>query len=109
MIAEGSAKLASVPSGGGGGGGAAAASGGAPAAAAVEEKKEEKVEEKVCWHTFPFKNIPLSVNVYRRSPMMTWASVCSIDLLHYLLRTKMYMLYFYTNQQSSPESSDHRH
>ncbi|KAF9461200.1 60s acidic ribosomal protein-domain-containing protein [Collybia nuda] len=45
LIAEGSAKLASVPSGGGGGGAPAAASGGAPAVAA-EEKKEEKVEEK---------------------------------------------------------------
>ncbi|KAJ7043514.1 putative 60S acidic ribosomal protein P2 [Mycena alexandri] len=45
LIAEGSSKLASVPSGGGGG--AAAASGGsAPAAAAAEEKKEEKEEEK---------------------------------------------------------------
>ncbi|KAJ7634103.1 60s acidic ribosomal protein-domain-containing protein [Mycena polygramma] len=44
LIAEGSAKLASVPSGGGG---AAASSGGAaPAAAAAEEKKEEKEEEK---------------------------------------------------------------
>ncbi|KAG8748377.1 60S acidic ribosomal protein P2 [Ceratobasidium sp. 414] len=47
LIAEGSSKLASVPSGGG-----AAASGGAPAAAAgggaaaAEEKKEEKEEEK---------------------------------------------------------------
>ncbi|KAI6112640.1 ribosomal protein 60S [Pisolithus thermaeus] len=47
LIAEGSAKLASVPSGGavaapaaGGGGGAA------PAAAAAEEEKEEKKEEK---------------------------------------------------------------
>ncbi|KAG8932737.1 60S acidic ribosomal protein P2 [Tulasnella sp. 419] len=50
LIAEGSSKLASVPSGGavaaaGGGGGAAAApSGGAPAAAKEEEKKEEKEE-----------------------------------------------------------------
>lgn len=45
LIAEGSSKLASVPSGGSGGGGAAApaASGGAaPAAAAAEEKEEEK-------------------------------------------------------------------
>ncbi|KAG9097134.1 60S acidic ribosomal protein P2 [Ceratobasidium sp. 370] len=47
LIAEGSSKLASVPSGGG-----VAASGGAPAAAAgggaapAEEKKEEKEEEK---------------------------------------------------------------
>ncbi|KAI2622971.1 ribosomal protein 60S [Hypomontagnella submonticulosa] len=46
LIAEGSSKLASVPSGGAGGaaaGGAAAASGGA---AAAEEKAEEKEEEK---------------------------------------------------------------
>ncbi|KAJ7816611.1 60S acidic ribosomal protein P2 [Mycena leptocephala] len=47
LIAEGSSKLASVPSGGGGGGGSSAAAGGsAPAAAAAEEKKEEKEEEK---------------------------------------------------------------
>jgi len=46
LIAEGSSKLASVPSGGGGGGGGGAAAGGAaPAAAAAEEKKEEKKEE----------------------------------------------------------------
>ncbi|KAH8920688.1 ribosomal protein 60S [Atractiella rhizophila] len=46
LIAEGSTKLASVPSGGGGG--AAPAAGGAAAggAAPAEEKKEEKVEEK---------------------------------------------------------------
>ncbi|TFL02001.1 60s acidic ribosomal protein-domain-containing protein [Pterulicium gracile] len=45
LIAEGSNKLASVPSGGG----AASSGGSAPAAggaAAAEEKKEEKVEEK---------------------------------------------------------------
>ncbi|KAI0820811.1 60s acidic ribosomal protein-domain-containing protein [Trametes gibbosa] len=45
LIAEGSAKLASVPSGGAvasSGGGA----GGAPAAAAEEKKEEEKKEEK---------------------------------------------------------------
>ncbi|KII87439.1 hypothetical protein PLICRDRAFT_177187 [Plicaturopsis crispa FD-325 SS-3] len=48
LIAEGSSKLASVPSGGGGGGGgaAAASAGGAAAAPAAEEKKEEKEEEK---------------------------------------------------------------
>ncbi|KAJ7760465.1 ribosomal protein 60S [Mycena metata] len=46
LIAEGSGKLASVPSGGGGGGAAAASGGSAPAAAAAEEKKEEKEEEK---------------------------------------------------------------
>jgi len=45
LIAAGSSKLASVPSGGGGGG-AAAASGGAAPAAAAEEKKEEKKEEE---------------------------------------------------------------
>ena len=49
LISQGSAKLASVPSGGGGGGGAAVA-GGAPAAAgaapAEEEQKPEKEEEK---------------------------------------------------------------
>ncbi|KAF5383733.1 hypothetical protein D9615_003525 [Tricholomella constricta] len=44
LIAEGSSKLASVPSGGGGGAAAAPTGGAAPAAA--EEKKEEKVEEK---------------------------------------------------------------
>ncbi|KAF1837534.1 ribosomal protein 60S [Decorospora gaudefroyi] len=48
LIQEGSAKLASVPSGGGGGGaaagGAAAASGGAEAEAAPEAAKEEEEE-----------------------------------------------------------------
>ncbi|RXW23991.1 hypothetical protein EST38_g1874 [Candolleomyces aberdarensis] len=46
LIAEGSGKLASVPSGGGGGGAAPAAGGAAGGAAPAEEKKEEKVEEK---------------------------------------------------------------
>ncbi|KAI4211257.1 MAG: hypothetical protein LQ351_005941 [Letrouitia transgressa] len=49
LIAEGSSKLASVPSGGGGGGGGAgpAATGGGDAAPAAEEKpaKEEEKEE----------------------------------------------------------------
>ncbi|KAE9980183.1 60S acidic ribosomal protein P2 [Venturia inaequalis] len=47
LITEGSAKLASVPSGGSGGGAAAPAAGGAaPAAeAAKEEEKEEEKEE----------------------------------------------------------------
>ena len=49
LIAEGSSKLATMPSGGGGGAAApaAAAAGGAaaPAAAAKEEKKEEPEEE----------------------------------------------------------------
>ncbi|GAA6019562.1 hypothetical protein JCM11491_001338 [Sporobolomyces phaffii] len=42
LIAEGSSKLASVPSGGA----APAAAGAAAGGAAAEEKKEEKVEEK---------------------------------------------------------------
>ncbi|CDZ97054.1 60s acidic ribosomal protein p2 [Phaffia rhodozyma] len=45
LIAEGSAKLASVPSGGAASSAAPAAAGGA-AAPAAEEKKEEKVEDK---------------------------------------------------------------
>ncbi|XP_015794366.1 60S acidic ribosomal protein P2 [Tetranychus urticae] len=52
LIAAGSAKLASVPSGGGGGAAAAASSGdsgaakgGSPAKEAKEEKKEEEEEE----------------------------------------------------------------
>ncbi|EJT70335.1 hypothetical protein GGTG_11363 [Gaeumannomyces tritici R3-111a-1] len=46
LIAEGSSKLASVPSGGGGGGGAAAGGGGGAAAEAPkEEEKEEEKEE----------------------------------------------------------------
>ncbi|MCJ1297591.1 60S acidic ribosomal protein P2 [Hypocenomyce scalaris] len=47
LIAEGSTKLASVPSGGSGGGSAAApAAAGGTAAAAEEEKPAEKEEEK---------------------------------------------------------------
>lgn len=46
LIAEGSAKLASVPSGGGAASSSAAA-GGAPAAAAEEKVEEKKEEEKV--------------------------------------------------------------
>jgi large subunit ribosomal protein LP2 len=48
LIAEGSKKLATMPSGGGGGAAApaaAAAGGAAPAAAKKEEKKEEPEEE----------------------------------------------------------------
>jgi large subunit ribosomal protein LP2 len=47
LIAEGSGKLASVPSGGAGGGAAAggAAAGGAPAEEAKVEEKEEEKEE----------------------------------------------------------------
>ncbi|KAI0372820.1 ribosomal protein 60S [Pilatotrama ljubarskyi] len=46
LIAEGSAKLASVPSGGAVAAAGGAAAGGAPAAAAEEKKEEEKKEEK---------------------------------------------------------------
>jgi hypothetical protein len=45
LIAEGSTKLASVPSGGAGGGGAAPAAGGAAAGGAAAEEKEEEKEE----------------------------------------------------------------
>ncbi|KAJ3102522.1 60S acidic ribosomal protein P2 [Physocladia obscura] len=46
LIAEGSKKLASIPSGGGGAAPATATGGAAPAAVKAEEKKEEKKEEK---------------------------------------------------------------
>jgi len=46
LIAEGSSKLASVPSGGGGGVTASSGGGGGGAAAAPEEKEEKKEEEK---------------------------------------------------------------
>ncbi|KAJ0421801.1 60s acidic ribosomal protein-domain-containing protein [Aspergillus insuetus] len=45
LISEGSAKLASVPSGGAGGAAAPAAAGGAAAAEAPAEEKEEEKEE----------------------------------------------------------------
>lgn len=46
MIAEGSSKLASVPSGGAASGGAASGGAAAGGAAAEEAKEEEKVEGK---------------------------------------------------------------
>ncbi|KAL9129760.1 MAG: hypothetical protein Q9217_001872 [Psora testacea] len=46
LIAEGTNKLASVPSGGGGGGGAAAPAAGGAAPEAEAEKEEKKEEEK---------------------------------------------------------------
>ncbi|KAL4783984.1 60s acidic ribosomal protein-domain-containing protein [Aspergillus varians] len=45
LIAEGSTKLASIPSGGAGGAAAPAAAGGAAAAEAPAEEKEEEKEE----------------------------------------------------------------
>eukprot|EP00873_Tetraselmis_striata_P039670 jgi/Tetstr1/459934/TSEL_005273.t1 len=55
LIAEGSKKLASVPSGGGGGGGgggAAAGGGGGAAAAAPEPEPEEEEEEDMDFDLF---------------------------------------------------------
>lgn len=75
MIAEGSTKLASVPtggSGGGGGSGGAAASGGA----APEAKEEEKEEEKEV-HNPPSQAVleRKFANEFHRSPRRTWVSV----------------------------------
>eukprot|EP00976_Prorocentrum_cordatum_P106586 1194483-Prorocentrum_minimum.AAC.5 len=56
LIAEGTKKLASVPSGGGGGGGAAPAAGGGAAAAAKAPEPEPEEEEEVRkpnLHTLP--------------------------------------------------------
>lgn len=79
LIAEGSSKLASVPSGGGGGGAAAA---GAAAGGAAEEAPKEEAKEEGTYHyrrhdlkavlTFPQR---------RRSPMTTWASASSTKQL----------------------------
>ena len=80
MIAEGTTKLASVPSGGSGGaaaGGAAPAAGGA---AAAEEKPAEKEEEKeVCQSLMKLssKVIEPLLTTYR-SLTRTWASVSLI-------------------------------
>lgn len=82
MIAEGSAKLASVPSGGGGGGAAAptASGGAAPAAAAVEEKEEEKEvrarDALIPITTFSRSRILTGLPNYR-SPTRIWALVSS--------------------------------
>jgi hypothetical protein len=70
-----------VPSGGAAVAAAPAAGGGA-AAAAAESKEEKKEEEKVC--VFMFSTLPLCLTftcpLYRKSPMMIWASVCSIRI-----------------------------
>lgn len=78
MIAEGSSKLASVPSGGSGGGGGAAAAGGAASGgdAAVETKEEEKEEGiypkmRDLWQK-------LTCVQRRKSQTRTWASDSSI-------------------------------
>ena len=79
MIAAGSAKLASVPSGGAvsGGGGGGAASGGAAAAAEEAPVEEKKEEEKVCSYSLNCAFSTLTRN-YRRSPTRIWVSVSSI-------------------------------
>ena len=72
-----------VPSGGGGGGAAPAAGGAAPAAAA-EAKEEEKKEEKVRSRLVFFYTLSdLLRHSHRKSPMMIWASVCSIRIKLY--------------------------
>lgn len=80
LIAAGSSKLASVPSGGGGGGAApaaAAASGGGGAPAAKEEEKKE--EPKVRLRVFNGSRRIGADGVcdYRKSPTTIWASGCS--------------------------------
>ena len=80
LIAEGSSKLASVPSGGGGG---AAAAGGAAAGGAAEEAPKEEAKEEGTYlskHLDLFKAV-LTFPQRRRSPMTTWASVSSTKLL----------------------------
>ena len=86
LIAAGSSKLASVPSGGGGGGGggapAAAASGGGGGGEAPKEE-EKKEEPKVCPRTSN-GSIRMGVNEvcdYRTSLTTIWASDCSTKRL----------------------------
>lgn len=85
LIAAGSSKLASVPSGGGGGGGgapAAAASGGGGGGEAPKEE-EKKEEPKVCPRTSN-DSIRMPANEvcdYRTSLTMIWASDCSTKRL----------------------------
>lgn len=78
MIAEGSKKLASVPSGGSGGGapsGGAATGGGAPAAEAkVEEKEEEKEVGAAHLSTEQNRSLTRSLS---RSLTRIWVSVSS--------------------------------
>ena len=81
LIAAGSSKLASVPSGGGGGGGApAAASGGGGGAAAAPPKEEEKKQEPKVRPCVLYGSRRKGVNEvcdYRKSPTMIWALGCS--------------------------------
>lgn len=83
LIAEGSSKLASVPSGGSGGAAAApAASGGAaPVVAAVEEKEEEKevrTHDIIIFITIFISSSRILTGLPKyRSPTRIWASVSS--------------------------------
>src|SRR5258706_1115118 len=83
LIAAGSSKLASVPSGGGGGGGgggaAAATVSGGGAAAAAPKEEEKKEEPKVCPRSSN-GSIRMHANQvcnYRTSLTMIWVSDCS--------------------------------
>jgi hypothetical protein len=97
LIAEGSSKLASVPSGGGGG--VAAPAAGAPAAAAAEEKKEEKKEEeKVSWCLFCASPSLMDLLVSRRNQTTTWASVYSIDHMYICSSGKYIRVSLYSNR-----------
>lgn len=76
LIAEGSAKLASVPSGGAGG--AAPAAGAAAGGAAAEAPKEEAKEEGTHFcRSFHMPAMLLTSLQRRRSPTTTWDSVSS--------------------------------
>ncbi len=63
---------------------AAPAAGGGAAAAAAEAKEEKKEEEKVCIFMFSLylahSCLTFMSLLYRKSPMMIWASVCSIRI-----------------------------
>jgi large subunit ribosomal protein LP2 len=78
LIAAGSSKLASVPSGGGGGGGGAPAATAAGDAAAPKEE-EKKEEPKVCPRTSSdsIRMCADDICDYRMSPMTIWVSDCS--------------------------------
>ncbi|PWW79230.1 hypothetical protein C7212DRAFT_340139 [Tuber magnatum] len=77
LIAEGTTKLASVPTGGSGGGGGASG-GTAPGGPAIEAKEEEKEEEKEV-HNLPPQAVPREkfANEFHRSPRRTWVSASS--------------------------------
>lgn len=79
MIAAGSSKLASVPSGGsGGGGGGAPAAGGAAGGDAAEEKAEEKEEEKEVGLRMPICWTQVTDGLFRNR-MRIWALVFSTN------------------------------